>query len=77
MPELTTTAAQSSHRRFVTRVLLVGVVLIFGGEAFCVLGPHENSVHIACHVVLYAGMFLLSVGVLLEARRRLRDRSSG
>jgi len=60
----------------VTRVLLVGVALIFGGEGFCLLGPHENSVHIACHAVLYAGMFLVSVGVLLEGRTRFRRRRS-
>ena len=67
-------------RRSVTRVLLVGVALIFGGEAFCLLGPHQNSVHIACHAVLYAGMFLVSVGVVLEGRKRFlgrRHRQSG
>jgi hypothetical protein len=57
-------------------VLLVGVVLIFGGEALCLLGPYENSVHIGCHAVLYAGIFLVMVGVLLEGTNRFRGRRS-
>jgi hypothetical protein len=55
-------------------VLVAGVVLIFGGEAFCILGPYDNSAHIACHAVLYAGMVLLAVGVVLEGTRRFRAR---
>ena len=57
-------------RRTVVRVLLAGVVLIFGGEATCILGPDKHTVHVGCHAVLYAGMLLVAAGVLLEVRRR-------
>jgi hypothetical protein len=50
--------AQLPNRRSVLRALLVGVVLIFGGEALCVFGPHTRIVHVGCHAVLYAGIFL-------------------
>jgi hypothetical protein len=53
-------------------MLLVGVVLVFGGEALCVLGPNRRDVHVACHAVLYAGIFLAFVGALLEGTGRLR-----
>ena len=42
--------------RAVVRVLLVGVVLIFGGEAVCILGPDERMVHVGCHAALYTGI---------------------
>lgn len=57
-------------RRTVVRVLLAGVALIFGGEATCILGPDQRAVHVGCHIVLYAGMLLVVVGVLLEGKRR-------
>jgi energy-converting hydrogenase Eha subunit E len=55
-----------------TRLLLIGVCLIFGGEAFCVFGPHERIVDVGCHAVLYAGIFLVAIGTVLEVRRRSR-----
>jgi hypothetical protein len=54
------------------QVVGAGVVLIFGGEASCILGPDVSLVHIVCHAALYAGMLLVAVGAGLEARRRLR-----
>lgn len=61
-----------TNRSAVVRMLLVGVGLIFGGEAICVFGPDERVVHVGCHAALYAGIFLVIVGALLEATRRLR-----
>jgi hypothetical protein len=58
-------------RRAVMRLLLVSVVLIFSGETLCVLGPDRRDVHVACHAVLYAGIFLAFVGALFEGTRRL------
>lgn len=57
------------NRRAVVRVLLVGVVLIFGGEAICILGPDERIVHVGCHAALYTGIVLSCVGALLVAIR--------
>lgn len=64
-------------RRTVVRILMAGVALIFGGEATCILGPDQRSVYVGCHIVLYAGMFLVVAGVVLEGRRRYRTRGSG
>ena len=55
-----------------TRVLLVGVVLVFGGELSCILGPDEHIVHIGCHAVLYTGIVLAAVGASLHGAERLR-----
>jgi hypothetical protein len=57
------------NRRAVVRVLLVGVVLIFGGEAVCIVGPDQRVVHVGCHVALYTGIVLSCVGALLVAIR--------
>lgn len=54
------------------RLVAAGVLLIFGGEAFCILGPHERIVHVSCHAALYAGMVLVAVGAVLYWARRLR-----
>jgi hypothetical protein len=59
-------------RRVVVQLLGTGVALIFGGEASCILGPDVSWVHIACHAALYSGVLLVAVGVVLEARSRLR-----
>jgi hypothetical protein len=58
-----------TNRRAVARVLLVGVFLIFGGEAICILGPDERVVHVGCHAALYTGIVLACVGALLVAIR--------
>jgi heme/copper-type cytochrome/quinol oxidase subunit 1 len=51
-------------------VLLLGVIFIFGGETFCVLGPlrYERVVHATCHAVLYAGIALVCLGALIHWR---------
>jgi len=38
------------------RLLAVGIVFLFGGEAFSLLGPmrSEHTVHFVGHVVFYA-----------------------
>jgi hypothetical protein len=51
-------------------LLGLGVLLIFGGEAFCILG--SERVNGICHVILYTGVVLTALGAILEARRRLR-----
>ncbi len=40
------------------RLVLLGVVLIFGGETFCLLGPirYERVVHFSCHAPLNAAL---------------------
>jgi hypothetical protein len=57
-------------RRVVVRLLGAGVTLIFGGEAFCILGPDVSWVHIACHAALYSGVLLVAVGAVLAVRPR-------
>ena len=57
------------NRRAVVRVLLAGVILIFGGEAVCILGPDERIVHAGCHAALHTGIVLSCVGALLVAIR--------
>jgi hypothetical protein len=58
------------------RLALVGTVLIFGGEIFCLAGPlrYERIVHLVCHTILYAGIALVCVaaGLHWADRRRLR-----
>lgn len=52
-----------------TRVLiLVGVCLIFGGEAFCLVGPirYERLVHVTCHATFYVGVMLVCLGAILH-----------
>jgi hypothetical protein len=50
------------------RLVLLGVLFIFGGEAFCILGPmrYERVVHFSCHAVFYTGVALVSIGALLH-----------
>jgi peptidase E len=52
-------------------LLLAGVLFIFGGESFCLLGPlrYERLVHVICHIVLYTGIVLASVGAILYLAR--------
>ncbi len=49
------------------RLLVAGVLLIFGGETFCLLGPmrFERLVHVLCHAVLYAGIGCSGIGAVL------------
>jgi hypothetical protein len=49
------------------RFLLAGVLCIFGGESFCILGPlrYERLIHVACHIILYSGIALALIGTLL------------
>ena len=49
------------------RLLLAGVLCIFGGESFCILGPlrYEHLIHVACHIILYSGIALAFVGTFL------------
>ena len=53
-------------------MVLLGVLLIFGGEAFCLLGPHTDAVHVGCHAVLYTGIALVAVGAARHWTKRLR-----
>jgi len=48
------------------RLLTVGIVFLFGGEAFSLLGPmrFEHTVHFVGHVVFYAGFSLVCIGVV-------------
>jgi|KBSSwiStaDraftv2_1062776.scaffolds.fasta_scaffold1113505_2 hypothetical protein len=53
------------------RLLLAGVVCIFGGEALCILGPlkYEHVIYVVCHTILYAGIGCSCLGVVLHLRR--------
>ena len=44
------------------RFLLAGVLCIFGGESFCILGPlrYERLIHVACHIFSIRGLLLPS-----------------
>ena len=46
----------------------LGVLFIFGGEAFCILGPirYQRLVHVTCHAVLYTGMVFAGLGAVLH-----------
>lgn len=52
------------------RLLLAGVVCIFGGEALCILGPlkYEQLVYTVCHTILYAGIGCSCLGAVLHLR---------
>ena len=54
----------------VLRLVAIGAALIFGGEAFCILGPlrYETLVHLICHIALYCGMALTFVGAVIHVR---------
>lgn len=61
------------------KLLLAGVVCIFGGESFCILGPlrYERLIHVICHTILYSGIALAFVGAFLhlsEKRGSVRRR---
>lgn len=49
-------------------LLGLGVCLIIGGEALCLLGPlkPEALVHAVCHVMLYSGIALAALGAGLH-----------
>lgn len=53
-----------------TRLALAGVLLIVGGEAFCVLGPlrFERAVHLVCHAAFYCGIALVGVAAIRTYR---------
>jgi hypothetical protein len=56
-----------------------GVVFIFGGETFCILGPmrYEAVIHVVCHSILYSGMGLVGLGAVLHWARKHPTRSGG
>jgi len=53
-------------------IAVVGVLCVFGGEAFCILGPrqYERQIHVICHAILYSGVGLVAVAALLHWRGR-------
>jgi hypothetical protein len=66
---------QSNPRSTVPlRLILLGVAFLFGGEAFCLLGPmrYERIVHFSCHAVFYAGIAFVCLGAIIHwaAKRR-------
>lgn len=61
-------------------IALVGVLFIFGGEAFCFFGPlgYENAVSLVCHTFLYSGIGLIAIAAAVHAwSERRRKRGSG
>jgi hypothetical protein len=66
----TATQAQHSARRSTVRqrIVSLGVLLIFGGETFCLLGPmrYEHVVHITCHAVFYIGIMFVCFGAVMH-----------
>jgi len=66
--------------RRTTLLILSGVLLIFGGEALCLLGPirYERLVHVICHTTFYVGVMLVCLGAILHwAVKRRMSCSSG
>ena len=53
-------------------IAVVGVLCIFGGEAFCILGPlqYERQIDVVCHAILYAGVGLIALAALLHWKGR-------
>lgn len=60
-------------------MLATGVVFIFGGETFCILGPmrYEAVIHGVCHAILYSGMGLVGLGAVLHRAGKHPTRSGG
>ena len=56
------------------RLVALRAALIFGGEAFCILGPlrYESFVHTTCHIALYTGIALVFIGAVIHFRSRAR-----
>jgi hypothetical protein len=56
------------------RLVALGAALIFGGEAFCILGPlrYESIVHTTCHIALFTGIALVFLGGVIHFRSRAR-----
>jgi len=56
-----------------------GVVFIFGGETFCILGPmrYEAVMFVVCHAILYSGMSLVGLGAVLHWASKHATRSGG
>jgi hypothetical protein len=52
------------------RLVLLGVIFLLGGEAFCLLGPlrYERVVHYSCHAVFYVGAMFVNLGAFLRWR---------
>jgi hypothetical protein len=70
-PDSTTaTQARQAARHWPVqqRLVLLGIAGIFGGEAFCLLGPmrYERLVHFSCHAVFYTGVVFVCIGALLH-----------
>ena len=53
-------------------IAVVGVLCVFGGEAFCILGPlqYERQIHVICHAILYAGVGLVVFAGFLHRKGR-------
>jgi hypothetical protein len=52
------------------RLALAGVLLIFAGEAFCILGPlrFERAVHLTCHAAFYMGIAVVGLAAFRAYR---------
>jgi hypothetical protein len=55
-------------------IAVVGVLCVFGGEAFCILGPlhYQQQIHVICHAIFYAGIGLVALAGLLHWKGRLK-----
>ena len=58
-------------RRPGTRALVIGTLLIVGGELLCILGPlrYQRAIHLVCHALFYAGVGLAAAGAWRAYRR--------
>jgi len=50
------------------RLVLLGVLSLFGGESFCLSRPlrYERAVHYRCHAVFYTGAAFVYLGAFLR-----------
>jgi hypothetical protein len=53
-------------------IAILGVLCVFGGEAFCIVGPlqYERQIHVTCHAILYAGVGLVALAAPLHWKGR-------
>jgi hypothetical protein len=56
------------QRRRQLRLLLAGIACVIAGEALCFLGllTYPHFVHVACHLVFYAGILLCVAAAVLR-----------
>jgi len=65
----------AAYKKPAERLALLGVIFIFGGESYCILGPlcYERIIRIVCHAILYSGIALVGLAVALYLAKKKPD----